>query len=164
MRNAVWIKEAEAVADRESEFLAVHAGQRRHDIHRGVRDQRRMMICQQRPLLLHEMQQAWNLLEIRRYIRVVAAQMNVVELQIDDVLDCAAVQSKLATRGIRRHDAGSQEREQRACGIMSKPVHLNPPRIRCSGARAKRSNSEYAGARNPRNEMLRSKVAVFAVS
>ena len=45
MRLAGRIEETKTVADRKTKFLAVDAGRRSYNIHRRVRDQRRMMIC-----------------------------------------------------------------------------------------------------------------------
>jgi hypothetical protein len=44
MRVSARVEEAEAVADRETELLAVDTGQRCDDVDRGVRNQRRVMI------------------------------------------------------------------------------------------------------------------------
>ena len=55
-----------------------------------------MVVGEQRSLVLEEMQEARNLFEIRRHIRIIATQMNIVELQIDDVLDAAAERPELA--------------------------------------------------------------------
>jgi hypothetical protein len=123
------------IADRHAHLLAIDAGERGQDIHRRVGDERRVMIGEQRALLLHEMQQIGHLLEIRRHFRIVAAQMDVVELDIDDVLDAVAMRSELAAGGVGRGDAGSQERHQRACGVKSNPVHLDSPMFCWIGAR-----------------------------
>src|ERR1700722_6366566 len=99
-------------------------------------DERRVMVGEQRSLTLEEIQQARNLLEIGRYVRNVAPQMDVVELQIDDVLELVAWRPEMATRGgIGGRDAGRQERHQRACGIESNPVHLDSPMFCWIGAR-----------------------------
>jgi hypothetical protein len=46
MRVSARVEETEAVADGETEFLAIDAGQRRDDVDRGMRNQRRVMIGQ----------------------------------------------------------------------------------------------------------------------
>ena len=51
------IEEAEAVADPEAELLAIDAGERGRDIDRRMRNQRRVMIGEQRALLLQEVEQ-----------------------------------------------------------------------------------------------------------
>jgi len=85
------------------------------------------MIGENRAFFLEKMQQVGHLLEIGGHIGIVAAQMNVVELDINDVLDALAARSELAARGVRRRDAGSQEHQQRACRVMSNPIHLSSP-------------------------------------
>lgn len=60
------------------------------------------MICQERAVTLHEVEQIRHLLQIRRDVGIVAREMYVVELQIEDVLDIA-IGSQLATgRGCGR--------------------------------------------------------------
>jgi hypothetical protein len=103
------------VADRHAHLLAVDTGQRGKDIYRCVRDEGRVVVGEQRSLVLEEMQEARNLFEIRRHIRIIATQMNIVELQIDDVLDAAAERPELAAGGVGRRDARHQERPERAC-------------------------------------------------
>jgi hypothetical protein len=53
-------------------------------------NQRRVMIAADHAVVAHEIEEIWNLLEIGRNIRVVAPQMHIVELNMDDVLDIAA--------------------------------------------------------------------------
>jgi hypothetical protein len=49
------------------------------------------MVGEKRALPLQEMRQVRHLLKIRRYVRVVAAQMDIVELNVDDVLDAVTI-------------------------------------------------------------------------
>jgi hypothetical protein len=86
----VRIEIAQAVADRYAEFVAIDAGQRGQDIDRGMRDQRRVVIGEERAVALQEIEQVWHLLEVGGDIRVVAPQMDIVELDMDDVLDLIA--------------------------------------------------------------------------
>src|SRR6185312_321102 len=86
-RGDAVLKDTEAVADRETEFLAIHTREGGHDVNRGVRDERGVMVGEQGALLFEEIQQIGHLLEIGRDVRVVASQVNVVELKVDDVLD-----------------------------------------------------------------------------
>src|ERR1700692_1863229 len=88
--NAIRAEEADVVADRNAELVAIDPGQGRHDVDRGVRDQRRPVIGQKRPVFLEEFEQIWHLLEVGRNVRVVAAKMNIVEMNVDDALDTVA--------------------------------------------------------------------------
>jgi hypothetical protein len=45
------------------------------------------VICEQGALVFEETQQVGHLLEIGRHVRIVAAEMDIVELDIDDALD-----------------------------------------------------------------------------
>jgi len=45
------------------------------------------MVGEERALVLEEIQQIGHLLEVGRHIRVVAAEMDIVELNVDDALD-----------------------------------------------------------------------------
>src|ERR1700730_16666540 len=74
------------VTDGYAHLLAIDAGERSQDVDRGVGDERRVMVGEKRALLLQEMQQVGHLLKIRRHVRIVAAQMDIVELNVDDVL------------------------------------------------------------------------------
>ena len=71
-------KDSETIADRKSKFFAVNARQRRDDVDRGMRDQRRVMICQDRPIVLEEIEKIGHLFEIRRYVRVVPPEVYIV--------------------------------------------------------------------------------------
>jgi hypothetical protein len=81
------VEQAEVVTDRDAEFVAVYAGQRRQNIDRGMRDQRRVMVREQRAVVLEKVQQIRDLLKIGRHVRVIAPKVDVVELDVDDVLD-----------------------------------------------------------------------------
>ena len=52
-----------------------------------MRDQRCVMFSKERALDFEEVQQIGHLLEVRRHVRVVPTEMDIVELDIDDVLD-----------------------------------------------------------------------------
>src|SRR5271166_2721409 len=68
-----------------------------------MRDQRRPMVGQERPISFKELEQTWHLLEVGGHIGVVAPEMDIVELNVDDVLDAVAEvalrQCRLAKRG-----------------------------------------------------------------
>jgi len=70
-----------------------------------VRDEDRVVPVHHRPVGLQEVQQMRHLLEIGRYVGDVSAQVDVVELYVDDVLDLAACGLQL-TRAVGRHDRG----------------------------------------------------------
>jgi hypothetical protein len=65
-----------------------------------------MMVGQQCALTLEKIQKTWYLLEIRRYVRNVPAQMHVVELQVHDVFDSVA---EIATCGRERWCGAGKE-------------------------------------------------------
>jgi hypothetical protein len=69
--------------------IGVHARERRQDPARGVRDEDRVVVRQQRPVAAHELEQVWHLLEIGGDVGVVPDEVRVVEDQVDDVLDVA---------------------------------------------------------------------------
>jgi hypothetical protein len=52
-----------------------------------MRNQRREMVCEQRPLVFKKTQQVGHLFEVGRHVRVVPAQMDIIELNEDDMLD-----------------------------------------------------------------------------
>ena len=147
MRRAGRIEEAEAVADAEAEFLAIDAGQRRSRCPPTVCEISGVWwLVSSVPFCSQEIQQAGNLLEIGRHVRIVAAQMDVVELQIDDVLELVTWRPEMATcGGVGWRHAGNQERQERACRVMSNPVHLDSPMFCWIGARGE----VIRGAREP---------------
>jgi len=53
-------------------------------------NERRVMIGEQRAFLLQKVQQARHLFEVGWNVRNVAAEMNIVELDVDYVLDAVA--------------------------------------------------------------------------
>jgi hypothetical protein len=63
-----------------------------------MRNQRRVVIGEDRALLLKEIQQVGHLFEVGRHVRIIAAQMHIVELDIDYVLDAVG---EMALRGGR---------------------------------------------------------------
>jgi hypothetical protein len=72
-----------------------------------VRDQYGVVVREHGAILLHEVEQMGHLFEIGRHVAVVAPQMRIVELDMDDVLDLAARGVETAT-GL----CGSQRRYQ----------------------------------------------------
>src|ERR1700739_3102400 len=61
-------------------------------------DERRVMISAEGAVFLQEVEQMRHLLKIRGYIRIVATQMDVVELKVDDPLDLVACRLKMTGR------------------------------------------------------------------
>src|SRR5207237_1115772 len=93
-----------AVAVRHGDPVPVwiEAGLGGQDPARGVRDEDRMVVREQRPVRRHEVEQVWHLLEIGRDARRITQVMRVVELQVDDVLDRSCLAAELAARWIAR--------------------------------------------------------------
>ena len=70
---------------------------------------------------------------IRRHVRIVAAQVDVVELEINDMLDAVTLCCELACRaggGISRRRLCSEERCQRPREAISHPIDLLSPLFR----------------------------------
>ena len=87
-----------------------------------MRDQRRVMIGEQHPVIRHKVQQVWHLLKVRWNIWVITHEMYVVELDIDYMLDVALGRVELtgvvACRVSRRPGSVSrepQEHDQHCC-------------------------------------------------
>ena len=76
--------------------VRIEAGLRREDPARGVRDQDRVVVREQRSVRLQEVEQVWHLLQVGRDAWVVAHVVRVVELQVDHVLDRARLRAELA--------------------------------------------------------------------
>ncbi len=71
--------------------VRIEARERAQDPAPRVRDQNCVVVRVERAVVLQEVQQMRHLLEIRRDVRVVPQEVDVVELQIDDVLDLSLV-------------------------------------------------------------------------
>src|SRR4029453_2168076 len=114
--------------------VRVEAGQRAEDPARGMRDQDRVLVVAERPVVAQEVQQVRHLLQVRGDVRPVAEQVRVVELQVDDVLDVRAVAVEVTAlrlldgrggAGARACDTAgcdSRERERnrdRACDLQA---------------------------------------------
>jgi hypothetical protein len=89
-----------AVRHRLALPVRIEAGERRQDPARGVRDQNRVVVGEERPIALQEVEQVRHLLEVRGDVRVVAVVVRVVELDLDHVLDAVAVGAELAALGV----------------------------------------------------------------
>jgi hypothetical protein len=66
-----------------------------------------VVIGEQSALVLEEIQQIGHLLEVRRHIWVIAAQVDIIELDIDDVLNTV---SEMALALTRVRSSGPAER------------------------------------------------------
>ena len=82
----VRIEVAETVAHGHAMTVTIHASQRGEDIGSGVRNKRGVMVGQNRPLAFKKVQQVGHLLEIGRNVGVIADEMRVIELNIDNML------------------------------------------------------------------------------
>ena len=98
-RRAIGLEVAERVGDRLAKAIRVVPGQRAQDAGGGVRDQDCVIVGDQRPVALDEVQQVRHLLQVRRNVGVVAPEVGVVELDVDDVLDVVARRLEVAGRG-----------------------------------------------------------------
>ena len=112
--RAVGVEDAERVRDADAVAVRVQAGERRDDPAGRVRDQDRVVVGAERPVGLQEALQRGHLLEIGRDIRVVARQMRVVVLDVDDVLDRATRSEGARGRSCDPGPGSRQERQQRA--------------------------------------------------
>ena len=87
-----------------------------------------MIVGDQRPVALDEVQQVRHLLQVRRNVGVVALEVGVVELDVDDVLDLSVggVQLTRAVcpdrgRGKGRHRRQNQARRSEHDGAQEHP-------------------------------------------
>ena len=80
-------KNEEVVGNEYAVVVRVKAGLGRQDVIRRVRDQNRMIAGIERAVLLDEIEQVWLLFEVRGDSGIVASEMLVVELNVDDMLD-----------------------------------------------------------------------------
>lgn len=119
-------------SSRETELVAVDPGERGYDIYRCMRDQRCMVIGEQSALILEEIQQIGHLFEVRRHIWVVAAEVDIIELDIDDVLDAIAETALRLSRLGGSRPAGRGRRQNRDRN-KTHPFHLPRSPIRSCG-------------------------------
>jgi hypothetical protein len=83
------------------------------------------MVGQKRSVSFEEVQQIRHLLEVGRDVRVIAAKMNIVELNVDDMLDAVA---EIALRQCRLGERGGDQSGGREYTHAS---HLWNPPTRC---------------------------------
>src|SRR5712691_9213223 len=92
--------------------VGVYAGEVSQDPVRGVRDEDRVVVCQERAVAADEVQEVGHLLKVGWHVRVVAQEMHVVEDEVDNMLDVALGRIKMTpTRG-RRHNSMWGEGQQ----------------------------------------------------
>jgi len=76
--------------------VAVDTGQGSQDVVGSVRNQHCVMVRVQRAIVADEVEQMWHLLQVGGHVGVVALQVGVVELNVDDVLNPAVSGVELA--------------------------------------------------------------------
>src|SRR5713226_7769586 len=134
--GTVWVEVAEAVAHGHTVTVTIDASQRGEDIRGGVGDERSVMVGENGPLGLENVQEVRHLLEIGRHVRVIADKMRVIELNIDDMLDSSL--GRVQRAGILSlcdTGYGGQKRAgQSECPVQTaeveKEFHRDPPGMR----------------------------------
>src|SRR5262249_29697925 len=91
-----------AVRDRDPVSVRVQAGHARQDPTGRVRDQDRVVVRLQRPVVSDEVEQVRHLLEVGRDARVVAPEVRVVEDDVDDVLHLVVLAAERTAGRCRR--------------------------------------------------------------
>ena len=76
--------------------IGIQAGLHRDDVSARVRDERGMCLREERAIAGEKVQQMRHLLQVGRDVRIVAVEVDVIELQINDVLHAARRLAKLA--------------------------------------------------------------------
>src|SRR6516162_11049181 len=79
-----------AVRDRHALPVTIQAGVSGQDVVRRVRDQRRVVVGKESPIVLEEVQQIWHQLEIGWHVGVVPEEVHIVECELNDVLNSVA--------------------------------------------------------------------------
>src|SRR5262249_54921968 len=87
--------------------------QLRENVVGRMRDQSREVIGADNAALGQEVEQVRHLFEIRRHIRIIAPQVNVVEYDIDDPFDLAARRMQLTCRRSRLRNGTGKEKPKR---------------------------------------------------
>ena len=104
------------VRDRLAVPVGIETGQRAQDPATRMRDQDRVVVRQQCPVALDEVEQVRHLLEVGRDVRVVTQEVRVVELDVDDVLDLVVLRLEVAGSGgddrAGRSGAGRRDAER----------------------------------------------------
>ena len=111
---AFGVQVRERVGDAAAELVRVQPRLGAEDSVGGVRDQHRVVVGQQRAVVPHEVVERRDLLDVRRDVRVVPREVDVVELHDDHVPDRPA-RSEPATRG-RRRRTGRQRNDRTYTG------------------------------------------------
>ena len=104
------------VGYRHALAVAVKPRERSQKVVRGVGDERRVVIGQDRPIVLQEVEQVGHHLQVRRDVRVVPEKMDVVETELHDVLYPV---TKLAVRSAVRRGLVGPPNTARASGVES---------------------------------------------
>lgn len=74
-----------------------------------MRDQDRVIARVERAVLLDEIEQIGHLLEVRRHMRIVAGEVDVVEFHVDNMLDFSRGRVELASGMRRSREPHSQQ-------------------------------------------------------
>ena len=134
--GAIRIEVSETVAHGHAVTVTIHASQRGQDIGSGVRDKRSVMVGEKCPLTFEKVQQVGHLFEIGRYVRVIADEMRVIELNIDNVLyfPVGRVQrARILSFGDAGH-GGQKRADENECPVQTaageKGFHKEPPGLR----------------------------------
>ena len=103
-------KNAEIVGNEYTVVVRVQAGLGGENVIRCVRNQNRMIAGIERAVLLDEVQQIGHLLQIRRHVRIVAREMDVIEFHVNHMSQLSRWRVE-CTCGVRR--TRERGREQR---------------------------------------------------
>src|SRR5689334_18010720 len=114
-------------------------------------DQRRVLLAQKRAIGGQEIEQVRHLLQVGWHVRVVAAEVHVVELEIDDVLDRPGGRTEATSRrrwlgGCWRRPARQAERDREQDGTAEQLVHTGEARY-ASVSQSRTSSSTSCGPR-----------------
>ena len=121
--RAIGIEETIGVRHSHAVTVGIHPGQRGQNVIGGVGNQRSVVIGQQGAAILDEAEKMRHLLKVGGHIRIVAAKVNVVELDVNDVADRAAGEratgggpgSRCERRGVR--EPCDEQNDKKAEGV-----------------------------------------------
>ncbi len=118
VRCPVRVEGSVAIGDRHALAVAIQPGKGRQDVIGSMRDKRRVVVRHPRAVVLEELQQARHQLQVRRDVRVVPEEMDVVENELDDVLDAIAELARAGRigsgcGGARRSGSGGESHPRR---------------------------------------------------
>ena len=139
------------VRDRYALVAAVQAGLGGHDVVGRVRDQRGVLMGDQRPVAGDEVEQVRHLLQVAGHVRLVPGVVHVVELDVDDVLDRRSVGAEGArgrwTPCARETASAGAADAAPPAGPASMPRTRVPPPATATSPAAHAGNGNSPGAR-----------------